>query len=170
MTTADRDEAMPAPIVSSPMAIEEGWIDYNGHLNMAYYLVAFDVGSEEAYNLLRIGRYYIGTHNHTFMNVAVHMTYQRELMQTDPYRVLTRVLDVDDKRCLMFNEMVHGEEGWLAATMETMILNVSMETRRVAAWPADIRAHLEAAKAAQAHLEWPKQAGHAIQMPPPKKA
>ena len=28
----------PAPFLSSVMQIEPQWIDYNGHLNMAYYL------------------------------------------------------------------------------------------------------------------------------------
>src|SRR5688572_3341505 len=31
-----------APFVSSVMRVEKGWIDYNGHLNMAYYNVLFD--------------------------------------------------------------------------------------------------------------------------------
>ena len=31
-----------APFVSSVMTVEKDWIDYNGHLNMAYYNVLFD--------------------------------------------------------------------------------------------------------------------------------
>jgi acyl-CoA thioester hydrolase len=30
------------PVVSRVMDIEKDWIDYNGHLNMAYYNVLFD--------------------------------------------------------------------------------------------------------------------------------
>ena len=32
----------PSPITSEPYAIEDQWIDYNGHFNMAYYNVLFD--------------------------------------------------------------------------------------------------------------------------------
>ena len=32
----DPEPAFSAPFVSSVMRVEPGWIDYNGHLNMAY--------------------------------------------------------------------------------------------------------------------------------------
>ena len=44
-----------APFVSSTMAIEPGWIDYNGHLNMAYYHVLFDRAVDEAFGVVGLG-------------------------------------------------------------------------------------------------------------------
>jgi hypothetical protein len=40
-------DAVPQPFVSSVMRIEPAWIDYNGHLNMAYYNVLFDRAIDE---------------------------------------------------------------------------------------------------------------------------
>ena len=54
----DRTDLEPlffAPFVSSVMKVEQSWIDYNGHLNMAYYNVLFDRCVDEAYELLGIG-------------------------------------------------------------------------------------------------------------------
>ena len=54
----DRTDLEPlffAPFVSSVMRVEQSWIDYNGHLNMAYYNVLFDRCVDEAYELLGIG-------------------------------------------------------------------------------------------------------------------
>jgi acyl-CoA thioester hydrolase len=35
-------EPIPVPFVSKPMHVEPGWIDLNGHMNLAYYQVLFD--------------------------------------------------------------------------------------------------------------------------------
>ena len=55
----DLEPAFFAPFVSSPMRVEAGWIDYNGHLNMAYYNVLFDRAVDEAYELLGCGLDYV---------------------------------------------------------------------------------------------------------------
>ncbi|HTQ82203.1 MAG TPA: thioesterase family protein, partial [Pseudolabrys sp.] len=44
-----------APFVSSVMTVEPQWIDYNGHLNVAYYNVLFDRAVDELYELLGLG-------------------------------------------------------------------------------------------------------------------
>ena len=51
----DPEPAFFAPFVSSAMRVEPGWIDYNGHLNMAYYNVLFDRAVDEVYELLGLG-------------------------------------------------------------------------------------------------------------------
>ena len=47
MTLADDAVLRPAPFLSSVMQIEPQWIDYNGHLNMAYYNVMMDRAIDE---------------------------------------------------------------------------------------------------------------------------
>ena len=58
----DRTDLEPvffAPFVSSLMRVEPQWIDYNGHLNMAYYNVLFDRAVDEVYELIGIGAEYL---------------------------------------------------------------------------------------------------------------
>ena len=61
-----------APFVSSVMRVEPAWIDYNGHLNMAYYNVLFDRCVDEAYDLLGIGHDYLKASNHSTFTAEAH--------------------------------------------------------------------------------------------------
>src|SRR5437870_2303580 len=75
-----------APFVSSVMRVEPGWIDYNGHLNMAYYNVLFDRAVDEAYELLGIGQAYVKHRRHSCFTAEVHVRYLRELSAGDRVR------------------------------------------------------------------------------------
>src|SRR5689334_23649974 len=91
-----------APFVSSVMRVEPQWIDYNGHLNMAYYNVLFDRCADEAYALAGIGEHYMKTRKLSAFTVEVHIRYLRELHANDPVRVTFQLLDFDSKRLHMF--------------------------------------------------------------------
>jgi acyl-CoA thioester hydrolase len=166
----DRSEApiplaIPAPFVSSVMRVEPAWIDYNGHLNMAYYNVLFDRAVDEVYELLGLGLDYLKTRRHSTFTAEVHVRYLRELKEGDPVRVSFQLLDYDEKRLHYFEELHHAEEGWLSATSENMALNVSMDAKKTAPFPADVMAHLARMKAAHATLPLPQGAGRRIAMP-----
>lgn len=149
-------------IISPVVAIESGWVDYNGHLNQAYYGVIFDRAIDDALGPVGLGPDYIKTRNCSYMTVENHTCFIRELMQTDPVRVATRVLDVDDKRLHTFSELRHATEGWIAATVEYMFLHIDMSVRRTSPWPADLRAKLETLKLAGNAAPWPERAGRRI--------
>ena len=69
------------------MRIEPPWIDYNGHLNVAYYNVLFDRAVDEVYELIGLGPAYLERHKHSTMVVEAHVRYLRELKLDDPVRV-----------------------------------------------------------------------------------
>ena len=73
----DPEPVFPAPFVSSPMRVEPQWIDYNGHLNMAYYNVLFDRAVDEAYELIGIGLDYLKAHNHSTFTAEAHVRFLR---------------------------------------------------------------------------------------------
>ena len=120
-----------APFVSSVMRVEQSWIDYNGHLNMAYYNVLFDRCVDEAYELLGIGLDYLKTQHSTFTAEA-HVRYLRELNAGDPVRVTFQLLDFDSKRMHCFEQLFHAGEGWVSATSENMSLHVDMTAKKTA--------------------------------------
>ncbi len=66
-----------APFVSSTMGIEPDWIDYNGHLNMAYYHVLFDRAVDEAFGLVGLGPDYAEERHASFFAVEIHTIYKR---------------------------------------------------------------------------------------------
>jgi acyl-CoA thioesterase FadM len=111
----DLEPVFFAPFVSSLMGVEPGWIDYNGHLNMAYYNVLFDRAVDEAFELIGCGLNYVKTRKHSCYTAEVHVRYLRELHAGDPVRVTFQLLDYDAKRMHYFEQLFHAVEGWVAA-------------------------------------------------------
>ena len=154
-----------APFVSSLMQVEPQWIDYNGHLNMAYYNVLFDRAVDEVYELLGVGAAYLKDHRHSTFTAEVHVRYVRELHENDPVRVTFQLLDYDAKRMHYFERLFHAEEDWLSATSENMALHVDMAARKTVPFPEAIAARLAKMKAAHAASGTGKAAGRRIAMP-----
>jgi acyl-CoA thioester hydrolase len=164
----DRTDLEPlffAPFVSSVMRVEPAWIDYNGHLNMAYYNVLFDRCVDEAYELLGVGLNYLNTHKHSTFTAEAHVRYLREVHEGDPVRVTFQLLDYDSKRIHYFQQLFHATDGWVSATSENMTLHVDMTTKKVAPFPDMVARTLGRMKAVHARLPRPEAAGRRIAMP-----
>jgi acyl-CoA thioester hydrolase len=161
----DLEPVFFAPFVSSVMRVEPGWIDYNGHLNMAYYNVLFDRAVDEAFELLGCGLDYVKTRQHSCFTAEVHVRYLRELHVGDPVRVTFQLLDYDAKRMHYFEQLFHASDGWVSATSENMSLHVDMAAGKTAPFPDDVARGLARMKAAHAKLPRPEAAGRRIAMP-----
>ena len=153
--------SIPAPFVSRIMQVEKDWIDYNGHLNMAYYNVLFDRCSDEGFELMGMGPSYARERQFTSYTAEVHICYVRELHLGDRVTASLQILDNDDKRIRFFQELRHVD-GWLAATSENLVLHVDMAGPKVAPFPPDIQAKVDAMRAAHAALPVPERAGRSI--------
>jgi acyl-CoA thioester hydrolase len=164
----DRTDLEPlffAPFVSSLMHVEPSWIDYNGHLNMAYYNVLFDRAVDQAFDLLGIGPAYVMARRHSCFTAEIHVRYLRELHAGDPVRVTFQLLDYDAKRMHYFEQLFHASDGWVSATSENMSLHVDMEAKKTAAFPSEAMKRLGEMKASHARLPVPEAAGRRIAMP-----
>jgi acyl-CoA thioester hydrolase len=142
-----------APHMSHLMEIERDWIDYNGHLNMAYYNVLFDRGVDVFFEQMGLGPDYIKQRNLSFYTAEAHIRYVRELHLGHRVRVSMQIVDFDEKRVHAFAELFH-EDGWLSATSETMSLHVDMNGPNVAPFPPDIMVRIE--KLAARHRDLPR--------------
>lgn len=164
----DRPDLQPvffAPFVSSLMRIEPQWIDYNGHLNMAYYTVLFDRAVDELYELIGIGPSYLETRKHSTMVAEMHVRYVREIHEGDPVRVTVQLLGHDAKRFHLFEQLFHATEGWLSATCESMTLHVDMTAKKVVPFPDDVMQAMARLRASHTALPAPVGAGRRIAMP-----
>lgn len=153
--------SLSAPFVSPVMEIEKEWIDYNGHLNMAYYNVLFDRCSDDAFELMGMGPNYARERRLTTYTAEVHICYVRELHLGDRVTATVQLLDHDEKRIRYFQELRHVD-GWLAATSENLMLHVDMAGPKVAPFPPDIGEKVEAMAKAHAFLPMPERAGRSI--------
>jgi acyl-CoA thioester hydrolase len=161
----DLEPVFFAPFVSSVMRVEPGWIDYNGHLNMAYYNVLFDRAVDEAYELLGIGAAYVARERRSLYTAEVHIRYLRELHAGDPVRVTFQLIGHDGKRLHYFEQLFHATDGWVSATSENMALHVDMDSKKTAAFAAPVAARLARMAASHAMLPRPEAAGRRIAMP-----
>jgi acyl-CoA thioester hydrolase len=152
-----------APFVSRVLEIQKDWIDYNGHLNMAYYNVLFDLGADEAFACLGMGLSYAQERRLTTYTAEIHVCYVRELHLTDKITCSVHLLDHDEKRFHFYQELRHLD-GWLAATCENLTLHVDMNGPKVCPMPADILANLDAMRAEHAVLPTPERAGRSIRI------
>lgn len=150
------------PVKSEVMNVKDEWIDYNGHLNMAYYNVLFDTAVDQVFERLGLGPEYLKTRGASYFTAEVHVCYLRELSAGMPVVVTLQLVDFDLKRAHFFQELRHAEENWLSATSEQMSLHVDMTARKVAPWPEDILANLKSLSDAQAGLQRPERAGRRI--------
>uniref|UniRef100_E6VMH4 Thioesterase n=1 Tax=Rhodopseudomonas palustris (strain DX-1) TaxID=652103 RepID=E6VMH4_RHOPX len=159
-----------APFRSSVMQIEPGWIDYNGHLNMAYYNVLFDRAIDQIWSELGIGLDYLNTRGGSTFTAECHVRYLREIHLGDPVQVAVYIIAADEKRIHTFEELRHAEEGWLSATSENMSVHVDMASRKVAPFPDDLRATITRVAAAHRDAPQPEGIGRSIAMPSKRAA
>ena len=161
----ESEPVFSAPFVSAPMRVEPAWIDYNGHLNMAYYNVLFDRAVDEVYELLGCGLAYLKETQNSCFTAEVHVRYLRELHAGDAVRVTFHLLDFDAKRLHYFEQLFHATEGWVSATSENMSLHVDMDARKTIAFSDRAASRLAQMKASHAMLPRPEAAGCSIAMP-----
>jgi acyl-CoA thioester hydrolase len=154
-----------APFMSSVHKVEDKWIDYNGHFNMAYYNVIFDRAGDEAFLLLGLGPDYVRRTNCSFFTLEAHVTYLRELHAGDAVKVSFHLLDYDAKRAHYVEQMYHARDNWLASVSEHMIIHVDMTAKKSSPFPAEILEKISVMREAHRLLAIPPQVGHRIGIP-----
>ncbi|MSP48888.1 MAG: thioesterase [Alphaproteobacteria bacterium] len=141
------------------------WIDYNGHMNVAYYVLAFDRATDVLFDRLGLGHAHRQAANHGFFVVEAHVTYGREVLEGDPLRFRSWLVEVGERKLRYFLEMVHAEKGYLAATIEFLGLNIDLGSRRSAPFPAALRQRLQAAVANDVSRGLPAEVGRSVGQP-----
>ena len=152
------------PLETARGHVRSEWIDYNGHMNVAYYVLAFDHGTDRFLGMLGMDPDYPRREGGSTFALEMHVTYDRELKLDDSYVVHTQLIDTDTKRIHMHHTMRHATEGWLAATNEVITMHVDMAQRRSAPFPPHIQPRVDALKAAHAPLPRPDTLGRVIGM------
>ena len=107
------------------------WIDYNGHMNMAYYVLIFDQAWENILNKFQMGGEKAEESKRTTMVVETRTTYDREVKEGDEVEVYVSYFDHDKKRLHLKCEMYEKKNKKLSATMENLSLYIDLDKRKV---------------------------------------
>lgn len=149
-----RAMSLPAVFISKPLQVLPEWIDFNGHLNMAYYALLFDLGADQAFAELGFGPDYALTRRMTTYAADFRIRYLKELHVDAKVTVGLQLLDADEKR-FHFCQWLWHEDGWLAATGEGLTLHIDMTGPRVAPFPPDIAENIAKMRAHHAQIAPP---------------
>lgn len=155
-------EQGPLDILTAKVLPE--WIDYNGHMNVGYYNVAFDKATDGLFDHLDMGVDYVKRENKSFFTLQTNVHYIGEVHEGANLRYTVQLLGFDRKRVHAYFEMFNADEGFLSATSEQMCAHVDLGTRRTAAMPDDLFARLENLGTAHKVLPWPDRAGQGMAM------
>ena len=113
--------------------IKKEWTDYNGHMNVAYYVLIFDLNAAELLmNKFNMGEKSAKETNKSTMVVESHITYNQELLEGDEVDLNLIYFNHDKKRLQYKFEMVLKTKKYLASTIEILSLYVDLGKRKVA--------------------------------------
>ena len=119
------------PVLLTTKTIIKEWTDYNKHMNLAYYILVFDMGAEKILSKFQMGEHSAKTLKRSTMVVETNTTYQKEVKEGDEVDVYLVHLDHDNKRLHYKLEMFDKTKNILSATTEVLALYIDLNNRKV---------------------------------------
>ena len=107
------------------------WTDYNGHMNLAYYIHIFDVGAEVLLTNFKMGEESAKIEKKSTFVVETHTNYKQEVKMDEEVDVNLLYVNHDKKRIHYKIAMLHKEKKFLAATTEVISLYMDLNQRKV---------------------------------------
>ena len=119
-------------LLLSTTKIINNWTDYNGHMNLAFYILVFDKGAEEILSKFKMGEQSAKTTKKSTMAVESHTTYNNEVKENEEVDVYLSYFNHDKKRLHYKLEMYEKSKNILSATTEVLSLYIDLNIRKVA--------------------------------------
>ena len=111
--------------------IIKDWTDYNGHMNLSYYILVFDMGAEVILSKFKMGEHSAKTTKKSTMVVETHTTYNNEVKEGEEVEINLSYFDHDKKRLHYKLEMYEKNKKTLSATTEVLALYIDLNLRKV---------------------------------------
>jgi acyl-CoA thioester hydrolase len=107
------------------------WVDYNNHLNMAYYVLIFDQALEVMLEKFKMGANSAKKNQRSTMVVETNTKYISEVKESDEVDIMLIFFDHDKKRLHLKLEIIEKKTKKISASIEWLSLYVNLETRKV---------------------------------------
>ncbi len=153
---------MTLPLLDCQVLSE--WVDYNGHMNDAYYGVAFSRATDSLMDRIGLDAAERARSRHTIYTLAAMTRFLREAKLGEALSITAQLLDHDAKKMVVFLEMRRGSD--VLATSEQLLLCVDQggPEPRSAPFPPLTAQAVAALAAAHADLPRPEGAGQGISL------
>jgi len=155
---------MGTDLFTTLLTVKPEWIDHNGHLNLGYFIIAFDEATDIVYEQWGLGLDYPDVSGCSVFTLGMNADYLGELFESEPIRITTQLVDFDSKRIHYFHQMYHGETGKLVARNECLCMNVKLDSRKSAPFPESVEAMLSTVHAAHSVVGIPEGFGRSLQI------
>ena len=147
----------------SNQVVKPEWIDYNGHMNVAYYTLAFDnVMDELLARHLGIDHDFVTQNKMGPFALQSNFTYLAEMHQGDLFYGSARILDYDHKKMHLFATLHNRKDNVLSATWEGLSINVDHNTRSAIPFPTEILKRIRLFHKTMKDLPIPEQVGKQV--------
>jgi len=113
------------------------WADYNGHLNVAFYVRIFDIAADVMLDNFNMGGLSAKKDKKTTFVAEMHTIYKQEVRLGEEVETYLTYVDHDKKRIHYRLSMFHKEKKYLAATNEVLSLYVDLNKRKVTEFDVD---------------------------------
>ena len=123
-------------ILKTEKVIKE-WTDYNGHLNVAFYIRVFDIAADIMLDNFKMGGESAKKDNRTTFVAEMHTNYYQEVRLGEEVETHIAYVDHDKKRIHYKLSMFHKEKKYLAASNEVLSLYVDLSQRKVVEFDLD---------------------------------
>ena len=153
-----------APFSEHAEAVRPEWIDYSGHMNIAFYGYVFEEAARAFFRSMDISRGYRERANHAFFALESHVIYEQEVLPQNVLHFTSQIIGVTPKRLHCFHAMFRDRGGPRAAINEVMYLHMDLAQRRSAPMPADVELRVKAVHEHHARLPTPPEAGRGIRL------
>ena len=117
--------------------IKKEWTDYNGHLNVAYYVRIFDIAADVMLDNFKMGGISAKKDKRTTFVAEMHTNYYQEVRLGEEVETKITYVDHDKKRIHYKLSMFHKDKKYLAATNEVLSLYVDLTKRKVVEFDPD---------------------------------
>lgn len=154
---------IPAPFEDT-LTVKPEWLDANGHMNVGFYLSAFDDGGEVFFTDCGLGWDYTADGVGSIFIASSNLDFQRELFADAPLRITTQLIDWGPKLVHTYQALYHRDEGYLAASAEMLFIHIAFADRKSCAMPGVSQTRLTAIHAIHSALPQPKNLGRKIEI------
>ena len=113
------------------------WTDYNGHLNVAFYVRIFDIAADIMLDNFNMGGISAKKDKKTTFVAEMYTIYKQEVRLGEEVETHLTYVDHDKKRIHYRLSMFHKEKRYLAATNEVLSLYMDLSQRKVTEFDPD---------------------------------
>jgi acyl-CoA thioester hydrolase len=155
---------MPALITYRTQVLPE-WVDYNGHLRDAYYLLIFSYATDALMERIGLDADARGQSGHSLFTLEAHINYLHEVKLDTEVWVQTQIIGFDRKRLHLYHSLHREGFDEALAASEQMLLHVDLAGPKSAPFGEHSVALLQGLMDEQRDLQAPQFVGRVLGLP-----